>query len=40
MSPAEFLKVDGGGEWLIALIWVLWEADANVELGMQDVNWR
>lgn len=34
-----FSKVDGSGEWLIVPIWVLQEADANGELGMQDVDW-
>lgn len=32
-------KVDGSGEWLIVPIWVLQEADANMELGMQAVDW-
>lgn len=34
-----FSKVDSSGEWLIVPIWVLQEADANMELEMQDVDW-
>lgn len=31
--------MEGNGEWLIVLIWFLQVADANMDLGLQDVDW-
>lgn len=31
--------MEGSGEWLIVPIWFLQVADANMDLGIQDVDW-